>query len=223
MPPVTAKAPGSPDALYLPGGQVGQLRKIPADAFDRLPFGGLPDLPNDSTSEHLPAEQGRVTRQGWSLLRPAQVTEVRLAPTPDAQFTLQNAKGVKYQYWSSLPAAHQWVVRAWYWESDGTVLVDQRTGRQVGLVPPRGLARWPPSAAHQPRTGRRRPTQQAEPGASGSHRGAPAVADGTHHLGAGRSPLGRPYRVVLMRRHALPDGSMANDAPVTYDELTLPR
>ena len=49
------------------------------------------------------------------------------------------------------------------------------------------------------------------------------MAAGAHRLGASRSPLGWPRRVVLMRRHALPNGSMADDAPVTYDELTLPR
>ncbi|MGI4873886.1 MAG: hypothetical protein ACRYFX_22225 [Janthinobacterium lividum] len=50
---------------------------------------------------------------------------------PDAQFTLQNGAAVRYQYLGSLPSMHQWVVRANYWESDGTVLVDQRTGRQL--------------------------------------------------------------------------------------------
>jgi hypothetical protein len=56
---------------------------------------------------------------------------VKLSSVPDAQFTLQNDHAVRYQYLGSLPSVHQWVVRANRWESDATVLVDQRTGRRL--------------------------------------------------------------------------------------------
>jgi hypothetical protein len=222
--PVPVRAPGSPDTLRLPGGQVGLLLRVSGGAFDKLPFGGLPDLPNDPTSEQLPAGQGRVTRQGLSLLlRPAQGPEVRLASTPDAQFTLQNGEGVKYMYWSSLPAAHQWVVRAWYWESVGTVLVDQRTGRHVELM-------GAPVASPDGRL-----VLLTSPGLGGGDQ--PNMLSLVQVEATGPRLLWQiepndwepvearwlaPDRVVLKRRHALPDGSMADDAPVSYDLLTLP-
>ena len=128
-------APGPTDTLHLPGGRVAQLRPTTAAAFNQLPISGLSELVNEPGAEHLPAAQGQVRRQGLDLLlQPAQGSAARLSSTPEAEFTLQNAKGVKYAYWGTLPAAHQWVVRAWYWESDGTVLVDQRTGRHVELM-----------------------------------------------------------------------------------------
>lgn len=221
---VRPTAPGPADTLHLPGG-VAQLRPTTAAAFNRLPVSGLPDLPNDSTTEHLPAGQGRLTRQGLGLLlRPAQGPAVRLASTPEAQFTLENAKGVKYRYWGSLPAAHQWVVRAWYWESDGTVLVDQRTGRRVELL------------GHPVASPDGRLVLLTSPGLGGGDQAnlltlCEITADGPHLLWQ-REPTtwepvqarwAAPNRAIIMRRHALPDGSMADDARVTYDELTLPR
>jgi len=213
------------DTLHLPGGVVAQLRPTTMAAFDRLPMSGLPDVPNDSTAEHLPAEQGRITRQGLDLLlRPAQGPAVRLASTPEAQFTLENAKGVKYQYWGSLPAAHQWVVRAWYWEASGTVLVDQRTGHHLELV-------GDPVASPD---GRR--VLLNSPGVGGGDQAnmlsLVEIADDGPRLRWQREPTAwepmearwaAPDRAIIMRRHTLPDGSMADDARVTYDELTLPR
>jgi hypothetical protein len=97
---------GPTDTLHLPGGVVTQLRSITAAAFQQLPVGSLFDLPNDPGAEHLSTEEG---------------PEVHLASTPDAQFTLQNGEGVKYLYCGGLPAAHQWAVWAWAWESSSTV------------------------------------------------------------------------------------------------------
>ncbi|MFD1874901.1 hypothetical protein [Hymenobacter bucti] len=231
-PPATTKpavprvAAGPIDTLHLPGGQVVQLRPSTADAFHKLPFSGLPDLPNDSTSEHLPADQGGVTRQGLALrLRPAQGPEVRLASTPDAQFTLENAAAVRYRYWGSLPAAHQWAVRAWAWESDGTVLVDQRTGRHLAELP------GDPVAAPDGRL-----VLLTSPGLGGGDQANMLSLVQVEATGARllwqlepttwepvEARWAAPCRVVLKRRHALPDGSMADDARVTYDELTLPR
>lgn len=225
-PAVPATAAGPADTLRLPGGQVVQLRPITVAAFYKLPFSGLPNLPNDPSSEHLPAEQGRVTRQGLVLLlQPAQGSEVRLASTPEAQFTLQNGEGVKYMYWGSLPAAHQWAVRAWAWESSGTVLVDQRTGHRLEELP------GDPVAAPDGRL-----VLLTSPGLGGGDQSNALSLVGIEAAGARllwqlepttwepvEARWAAPNRVVLMRRHALSDGSMADDARVTYDELTLPR
>ena len=123
------------DTLHLPGGQVLRLLPAPAAAFNQLAADSLPDLDADSPDQHLEATQGRVRRQGLDLLlTPTQGPVVQLASTPPAKFTLQNGDAVRYVYWGSLPAAHQWVVQAWYWESDGIMLVDQRTGRRLELT-----------------------------------------------------------------------------------------
>jgi hypothetical protein len=194
-------------------------------AFNQLPVGGLPDLPNDPSAEHLPADQGRVRRQGLGLLlRPAQGPEVRLASTPDAQFTLQNGESVKYMYWGSLPAAHQWAVRAWAWEAAGTVLVDQRTGRRLEELP------GDPVAAPDGRL-----VLLISPGLSGGDQpnalSLVQIDSAGAHLCWQLEPTtwepaaarwAAPNRVVLLRRHALPDGSMPDDARISYDELTLP-
>ncbi len=225
--PAVEKATGSPaDTLHLPGGQVVQLRATTAAAFDKLPFGGLPELPNDSTAEHLPAGQGRLTRQGPVLrLRPAQGPEVQLTSTPDAQFTLQNAAAVRYRYWGSLPTAHQWAVRAWAWESDGTVLVDQRTGYRLAELPGSPVAApdgrfvlfLSPGLGGGDQANRLSLVQIEPTGARLRWQIEPTTWEPVAARWAA------PQRVVLMRRHALPDGSLADDARVTYDELTLPR
>lgn len=109
------------------------LRLLPgtAAAFDQAAADSLPDLDAASPDRYLTATQGRVRRQGLALLlTPAQGLVVRLASTPPPDFKNDSAS-VRYVYRGSLPAAHQWVVQAWFWESDGTVLVDQRTGRQL--------------------------------------------------------------------------------------------
>jgi hypothetical protein len=184
----------------------------------------LPELTNDPSTERLPANQGRVRRQGLALLlRPAQGPAVRLASTPDAQFTLQNGEGVKYMYWGSLPTAHQWAVRAWAWEASGTVLVDQRTGCHLDELP------GDPVAAPDGRL-----VLLISPGLGGGDQ--PNALNLVQIDAAGArllwqlepttwEPAARwaaPNRVVLMRRHTLPDGSMPDDARVSYDELTLP-
>lgn len=217
-------AAGPADTLHLPGGVVAQLRPSTAAAFHQLNVGGLPDLHNDPSAEHLPAEQGRVHRQGLTLLlHPAQGPEVRLASTPDAQFTLQNGAAVRYMYWGSLPAAHQWVVRTWAWESSGTVLVDQRTGHHLEELP------GDPVAAPDGRF-----VLFLSPGLSGGDQAnmlslARIEADGAHLLWKlepstwepAEARWAAPNRVVLLRRHTQPDGSIPDDARVTYDELTL--
>jgi hypothetical protein len=129
-------ATGPADTLHLPAGIV-QLRPSTVQAFKQLPARGLPDVANDSLVEvkSLGPAQGQVRRQGLDLVfQPERGAAVRLHSTPAAGFTLENGAGVRYQYQGSLPAAHQWVVRAWYWESAGTVLVDQRTGRHLEVL-----------------------------------------------------------------------------------------
>jgi hypothetical protein len=187
----------------------------------------LPELFNEPGAEHLPAAQGQVRRLGLDLLlQPAQGSATKLSSTPDAQFTLQNAKGVKYMYWGSLPAAHQWVVRAWYWESDGTVLVDQRTGRHVELI-------GAPVASPDGRF-----VLLTSPGLSGGDQAnlltlVEITADGPH-LRWQREPTAwepnearwaSPTRAVLALRHlaAEAEGAIPEDAPITYAELGVAR
>ncbi|RZK46280.1 MAG: hypothetical protein EOO59_19515, partial [Hymenobacter sp.] len=217
--PATVASPAAPaDTLHLPGGQVIQLRPSTAAVFNKLPTRGLPDLANDPAAERLPATPGQVRRQGLALLlQPAQGSAVSLASTPEAEFTLQNAKGVNYMYWGSLPTAHQWVVRAWYWESDGTVLVDQRTGRHVELI-------GAPVASPDGRL-----VLLTSPGLGGGDQAnlltlVEITADGPHlrwqrELTTWEPVEARwaaPNRAILMRRHTLADGTMANDARISY-------
>ena len=130
-PAALAPVPAAPpDTLHLPGGPVLRLLPGTAAAFDQA-ADSLPDLDAESPDQALAATQGRVRRQGRTLLlAPAQGPVVRLTSTPPPDFQNDSAS-VRYVYRGSLPAAHQWVVQAWFWESDGTVLVDQRTGRQL--------------------------------------------------------------------------------------------
>jgi len=227
-PPASTKPGVAPaaagDTLHLPGGQVVQLRPITQAAFDRLPNNALYEMPNDPGAEHLPAAGGGVRRQGLALLlQPTQGNVARLTSTA-TEAELQNG-GVKYMYWGSLPAAHQWVVRAWAWESAGTVLVDQRTGRRLAELPGN------PVAAPD---GRR--VLFFSPGLGGGDQANMLSLAQIETTGArllwqiepttwepAEARWAAPNRVVLKRRHALPDGSMADDARVTYDELTLPR
>jgi len=232
-PPAATSSPASPpapgaggDTLHLPDGRVVQLRAIPADTFYRLPFSGLPELVNEPTAEHLPAEQGRLTRQGRTLrLQPAQGAEVRLVSAPEAQLARQNGEGVRYLYWGSLPAAHQWAVRAWASEVSTTVLVDQRTGHQLAALP------GAPVAAPDGHL-----VLFISPGLGGSEQPnmlslVQVTAGGARLRWQIEPTTWEPVearwvasgRVVLKRRHTLPDGRMADDARVTYDELMLPR
>lgn len=214
------------DTLHLPGGVV-RLRPSSASAFNQLSMSSLPDINNDSLAERQPlaSTQGRVRREGLGLvLTPTQGPPVRLASTPPAEFTLQNAQGVRYQYQGSLPAAHQWVVRAWYWESDGTVLVDQRTGRRVEVL-------GNPAASPDGRF-----VLLTSPGLGGGDQpNAVSLvqidADGPRLLWQ-REPTAwepetarwaSPGLAVLRLRHANADGSMADDAPIVHVQLPLPR
>ena len=228
--PSTAQADASPgtnpaDTLHLPGGQVVALRPSTAAIFNQLPASSLPDLPNDPSAEPLATAQGQVRRQGLDLfLQSAQGGEIKFSSTPDANFTLQNADGVKYMYWGSLPAARQWVVRAWYWESSGTVLVDQRTGRRLELI-------GDPVASPDGRL-----VLLSSPGLGGGDQAnlleLVEIGPAGPNLRWRREPAtweaeevrwAAPNRVILKRRHLNAQGEMPEDAPETYAELVLPR
>jgi hypothetical protein len=223
--PPAAGPTAAADTLHLPGGQVVSLRPSTAAAFDQLPAGSLPDLPNEPSAEPLATAGGKVRRQGLDLfLQSAQGGEVKLSSTPEDKFTLQNADGVKYMYWGSLPAAHQWVVRAWYWESSGTVLIDQRTGRRQDLV-------GDPVASPDGRL-----VLLTSPGLDGSDQAnllelVEIEATGPR-LRWRREPTtwepvearwAAPGRALLKLRHLNAQGEMPDDTPETYAELTLPR
>ena len=223
--PAARLAASATDTLHLPGGQVVSLRPSTAAAFNQLPTSGLPDLPNDPSAEPLATSRGKVRRQGLDLfLQSAQGGEVRLSSTPDAEFTLQNADGVKYMYWGSLPAAHQWVVRAWYWESSGTVLVDQRTGRRLELI-------GDPVASPDGRL-----VLLTSPGLGGGDQANLLEMAAVDATGPGlrwrREPTTweaeaarwtTPNRAILKLRHLNAQGEMLDDALETYAELDLPR
>ena len=212
------------DTLRLPGGQVVSLRPSTAAAFNRLPASSLPILPNDPAAEPLATAQGQGRRHGLDLfLQSAQGGEIKLSSTPDAKFTLQNADGVKYMYWGVLPAARQWVVRAWYWESLGTVLVDQRTGRRLELI-------GDPVASPDGRL-----VLLSSPGLGGGDQAnllELVEIDATGpHLRWRREPTtweaaearwAAPNRAILKLRHLNAQGEMPEDAPETYAELVLP-
>lgn len=223
--PGVASAPAAAgDTLHLPDGQVVQLRPITQAAFNRLPNNSLYEMPNDPGAEHLPVAGTGVRRQGLALLlQPTQGSAVRLVSTA-TEAELQNG-GVNYMYWGSLPEAHQWAVRAWAWESDGTVLVDQRTGHRLAELP------GDPVAAPD---GRR--VLFFSPGLGGGDQANMLSLAQIEPTGArllwqiepttwepAEARWAAPNRVVLKRRHALPDGSLTDDARVTYDELIFPR
>jgi hypothetical protein len=229
--PPAATAPTAPassqlDTLRLPGGAVLELRPSSAAVFNQLPVSSLPEVFNDSTAEvqALTTTRGRVRRQGLELLlQPAQGPAVRLASTPAAEFTPQNGNAVRYQYWGSLPTAHQWVVQAWYWESSGVVLVDQRTGRHAELL-------GSPSVAPDGRL-----LLLTSPGLSGGEQ--PNALTLVQITDAGPRRLWQrfpsawepqqvrwagPNRAVLKLLRADKDGSVTEQTPASYAELTLP-
>ncbi|MGI4865346.1 MAG: hypothetical protein ACRYFZ_15600 [Janthinobacterium lividum] len=222
---VTHRLPaGTADTLHLTGGVVVRLQPSTAAAFNRLPADTVAEA-YSTDPEPIDLAQLRVRRRGLDLrLQPTAGPLVKLSSVPDAQFTLQNSDAVRYQYLGSLPRVHQWVVRANFWESDGTVLVDQRTGRYLEQ-PGRPFAS--PDGRH---------LVLCSPGLGGGdqvNKLSLVRVDATGpHLVWQREPTAweakearwaSPTRVVLKRRHTLPDGSMPDDARVTYDELTLPR
>jgi hypothetical protein len=223
--PPEAAAPSSPaNTLHLPGGVVAQLRPVTAAAFARLAADTVADA-YSTDPEPIDLTQLRVRRRGLDLrLQPTAGPLVKLSSVPDAQFTLQNSNAVRYQYLGSLPSVHQWVVRANFWESDGTVLVDQRTGRYLEQ-PGRPFAS--PDGRH---------LLLCSPGLGGGDQVnmlslMRVDATGPRLLWQiepttwepAEARWAAPNRVVLKRRHTLPDGSLPDDARVTYDELTLPR
>jgi hypothetical protein len=223
--PATSAAASPADTLHLPGGQLVQLQPSTATAFNQLPASGLPDLPNEPSAEPLAAAQGEVRRQGLDLFLPsAQGGEVKLTSTPDAEFTLQNADGVKYMYWGSLPAAHQWVVRAWYWESSGTVLVDQGTGRRLELIgDPVASPDGHLVLLTSPGLGggdQANLLELVEVDATGPHlrwRREPASWEAEEARWAASN------HAILKLRHLNAQGEMPDDAPETYAELTIAR
>lgn len=133
--PTVAPAAAAPaDTLHLSGGQVLRLLPGTVAAYNQAAADSLPELNADSPDQHMETTQGQVRRQGLDLLlTPARGLVVRLTSTPPAEFK-NNSTSVRYVYRGSLPGAHQWVVQAWFWESEGTVLVDQRTGSQLAVT-----------------------------------------------------------------------------------------
>lgn len=228
--PDPAAAPGPAaaptDTLHLPGGRVVALHPSTAAAFNQLPASPLPDLPNDPKAEPLAAARGQVRRQGLDLfLATARGGEVRFSSTPDSAFTLQNGEGVKYMYWGRLPAAHQWVVRAWAWEAAGAVLVDQRTGHRLAELP------GDPVPAPDGRL-----VLLTSPGLGGGDQpnalSLVQVTDAGARLLWQREPAAwepaearwaAPNRAILKLRHLNAQGEIPDDAPVTYAELVLPQ
>lgn len=131
---------------------------------------------------------------------------------------------MQYQYWGSLPAAHQWVVRAWYWEAVGTVLLDQRTGRRLELP-------GDPVASPDGRS-----VLLFSPGLGGGDQAnllaLVQLAPGGPQLRWQREPTAweplavrwaSPSLAVLKLRHLTAQGEMPDDAPETYATLALPR
>ncbi|MET4108352.1 hypothetical protein [Hymenobacter sp. UYP22] len=213
------------DTLHLPGNQVIPLRPSTAEAFNQQPGNGLPEMVNQPDTEPLPSTQGKVRRQGLDLfLRPLRGNEVKLSSSPDEQFLLQNSGAVRYIYWGSLPAAHQWVVRAWYHESDGTVLVDQRTGQQLEVV-------GTPATSADGRF-----VLLTSPGLGGGDQvnalSFVEIEDAGPRLVWMREPTtwepqearwANPGIAVLKLRHLNAQGEMPDDAPSEYVQLPLPR
>lgn len=224
--PETTASATPPDTLRLPGGSVLELRPSSEAAFNKLPFSRLPEVVNDSATEvqALATAQGRVQRQGLDLLlQPAQGPVVKLSSTPPAEFTLQNGDGVRYQYRGSLPGTHQWAVQAWYWESAGLVLVDQRTGRHEELI-------GDPSAAPGGRL-----VLLTSPGLRGGDQPntlslVEITATGPRQLWRREPTAWEPYevrwagpnRAILQFFRADQDGQVTDETPASYAELLLP-
>ena len=212
---------GNPtDTLHLPGSQVAHLQPSTAAVFNRLPADTVADI-SSTDPEPIDLTQLRVRRRGLDLrLQPTAGPLVKLSSVPDAQFTLQNSNAVRYQYLGSLPSAHQWVVRANYWESDATILVDQRTGRRLAQ-PGRPFAS--PDGRH---------LLLCSPGLGGGDQvnmlSLVRVEAAGPRLLWQREPTAweaeearwaTSNRVLLRLRQA---AGLADDAPPVYVELTLP-
>ncbi|MDO7875493.1 hypothetical protein Q5H93_12185 [Hymenobacter sp. ASUV-10] len=226
-PPVATATVAHPaDTLHLPTGVV-QLLPSSAEEFNKLPASSVPDVANDSLEEvkSLATAQGRVRRTGRDLLLKADNgREVRLTSTPAAEFTIQNGDAVRYQYQGSLPGAHQWVVRAWFWESTGTLLVDQRTGRRLEVL-------GQPAMSADGRF-----LVLTSPGLGGGDQPNTVSLvqiddDGPRlrwqrELTAWQAEEARwahPGITILKIRHTNAQGELPNDAPVSYVQLPMPR
>lgn len=224
-PPVATATIAHPaDTLHLPTSVV-QLLPSSAEEFNKLPASPLPELHNDPQAEPQPTDQEPVRREGLDLyLKTGLRDELKLSSTPDAEFTLQNPDAVKYMYWGSLPDAHQWVVRAWYWESDGTVLVDQRTGQMLDV----------PGTPAMSADGRF--LVLTSPGLGGGDQPntvslVEITRDGPR-LRWKREPTAwqaeearwaHPGITILKIRHLNAQGELPDDAPVSYVKLPMPR
>jgi hypothetical protein len=224
-PPVTTATIAHPaDTLHLPTSVV-QLLPSSAEEFNKLPASPLPELTNDPQAEPQPSDQELVRREGLDLhIKTGLRTELKLSSTPDAEFTMQNADAVKYMYWGELPDAHQWVVRAWYWESDGTVLVDQRTGQMLDV----------PGTPVTSADGRF--VVLTSPGLGGGDQpntvSLVEITDDGPRLRWQREPTAweaeearwaHPGIAILKIRHVNAQGELPDDAPVSYVKLPLPR
>jgi hypothetical protein len=119
-----------------------QLRPSTQAAFAKLSPGPLPARPSDDERPEsmantpdapLPTD-GRVQRRGDLLiLRPAQGPAVTLKPEAASEDGPEG-KDIGYNYWGSLPVAHQWVIDVATDEGPAVLLVDQRTGRRTNLL-----------------------------------------------------------------------------------------
>ena len=219
--PAATDTGGNPtDTLHLPGGRVVRLQPSTATTFNRLPADTVANT-YSTDPEPIDLTQLRVRRRGLDLrLQPTAGPLVKLSSVPDAQFTLQNGAAVRYQYLGSLPNVHQWVVRANFWESEGTVLVDQRTGRQLEQ-PGRPFAS--PDGRH---------LLLCSPGLGGGDQvnmlSLVRVDEAGPRLVWQREPTAweveearwaAPNRVLLRLRR---DEGLPDNAPPVYAELTLP-
>lgn len=224
-PPVTAATIAHPaDTLHLPAGVV-QLLPSTAEEFENLPATPLPDLPNDPTAEPRPSDPEVVRREGLDLhIKTGLRTELKLSSTPDAEFTMQNPDAVRYMYWGELEAAHQWVIKAWYWESDGTVLVDQRNGHMLDVL------------GTPVTSGDGRFVVLTSPGLGGGDQpNAVSLVEITRdgpRLRWQREPTAwqaeearwaHPGIAILKVRHVNAQGELPDDAPVSYVKLPMPR
>jgi hypothetical protein len=208
------------DTLHLSGNQVVRLQPSTAAAFNRLPADTVADA-YVTAPERFDATELRVRRRGLDLrLQPTAGPLVKLSSVPDTQFTLQKDDAVRYQYLGTLPSVHQWVVRANYWESDATVLVDQRTGLRL-QQPGRPFAS--PDGRH---------LLLCSPGLGGGDQvnmlSLVRVEASGPRLVWQREPTAweaeearwaSPNRVLLRLRQ---EAGLQNDAPPVYAELTLP-
>jgi len=222
----TPAPPTSTDTLHLPGNQVVALRPSSAAAFEHL--AAAETLPQELDAETpeatwLAQAQGRVRRQDLDLLlTPARGPVVRLHSTPETEFKNDSASA-RYQYWGSLPAAHQWVVQAWYWESDGIVLVDQRTGAKLEVA---GYPAASPDGRYVLTT---------SPGLGGGDQVNSLSliridATGPHVLwqrepeawAPERARWANPNRIILQRSRPDANGELPDPPRPEYVELTLP-